>query len=95
MEVLPHRPTKGLSERLRRPFGASPFGNLRAQMLSYLFLEMFGLSLTVRFLMCAKLPVYAQNQEISGGFAKMPAGASLLFVPFVLTVYAEKCYSKI
>ena len=29
--ALPHRPTKGLSERLRRPFGASPFGNLRAQ----------------------------------------------------------------
>ena len=25
--------TKGLSERLRRPFGASPFGNLRAQVL--------------------------------------------------------------
>ena len=33
---MPHRPTKGLSERLRRPFGASPFGNLRAQMLSYI-----------------------------------------------------------
>ena len=27
--ALPHRPTKGLSECLRRPFGASPFGNLR------------------------------------------------------------------
>ena len=34
--ALPHRPTKGLSERLRRPFGASPFGNLRAQILSYI-----------------------------------------------------------
>ena len=33
---MPHRPTKGLSERLRRPFGASPFGNLRAQILSYI-----------------------------------------------------------
>ena len=33
--ALPHRPTKGLSERLRRPFGASPFGNLRAQILSF------------------------------------------------------------
>ncbi|MBS5618400.1 MAG: hypothetical protein KHW90_08330, partial [Clostridiales bacterium] len=31
--ALPHRPTKGLSERLRRPFGASPFGNLRAKIL--------------------------------------------------------------
>ena len=33
---MPHCPTKGLSERLRRPFGASPFGNLRAQILSYI-----------------------------------------------------------
>jgi len=33
--ALPHRPTKGLSERLRRPFGASPFGNLRAQILRF------------------------------------------------------------
>ena len=33
--ALPHRSTKGLSERLRRPFGASPFGNLRAQILSF------------------------------------------------------------
>ncbi len=33
--ALPHRPTKGLSERLRRPFGASLFGNLRAQILSF------------------------------------------------------------
>ena len=33
---MPHRPTKGLSERLRRPFGASPFGNFRAQILSYI-----------------------------------------------------------
>ena len=30
------RPTKGLSERLRRPFGASPFGNLRAQILRFI-----------------------------------------------------------
>jgi len=36
--ALPHRPTKGLSERLRRPFGASPFGDLRAQILNF-FLE--------------------------------------------------------
>ena len=33
---MPHRPTKGLSERLRRPFSASPFRNLRAQILSYI-----------------------------------------------------------
>ena len=33
---MPHCPTKGLSERLRRPFDASPFGNLRAQILSYI-----------------------------------------------------------
>ena len=44
--ALPHRPTKGLSERLRRLFGASPFGNLRAEILS-LILEMSVFCLTV------------------------------------------------
>ena len=36
MGLRPIAPTKGLSERLRRPFGASPFGNLRAQILRFI-----------------------------------------------------------
>ncbi|MFR8178262.1 MAG: RbsD/FucU domain-containing protein [Christensenellales bacterium] len=43
--ALPHRPTKGLSERLRRPFGASPFGNLRAKRPLVLFLKYAWVSL--------------------------------------------------
>ena len=33
---LPHRPTKGLSERLRSLFAPSPFGNLRAKTIRFL-----------------------------------------------------------
>ena len=46
---LCHRPTKGLSERLRRLFGASPFGNLRAQILR-IILEILVCQLDIPFL---------------------------------------------
>ena len=46
--ALPHRPTKGLSERLRRLFGASPFGNLRAQILR-IILEILVCHLDIPF----------------------------------------------
>ena len=54
--LCPITPTKVLSERLRRPFGASPFGNLRLQILRFfLKYQVYLLDIHIFLLPCSDL----------------------------------------